>query len=256
MYRSGWWVEQTRTYCAEGILGILLRAVKGIWKFDGIRFGWGGAVSTASLSGQSPLGHRQIEKIRNDPLHLTLANPSFWFDTDLSSFADLHPQRGKMPKSSVAQFLSAYKAHAFPHLHILTSTQALLRVLCSSESPSLRSICIYPLDLQCLLHTLPHASSSSPRPKTAFCTRRWLPLSVHELGLCPLVSCVFSYYSTPSHYISARSSILTVLETAISIGHLTITDSEGTHYYGKYRKGCNDVHLNVVNDTFWLRILL
>ena len=213
----------------------------------------GSGVSSASESGRAPLGHRQIEKTRNGALHLTLANPSFWFDTDLSSFADLHPQRGKMPKSSVAQFLSAYKAHAFPHLHILTSTQVLLRVLCSA---TLRSICICPLDLQCLLHTLPHASSSSPRPKTAFCTRRWLPLSVHELGLCLLVSCVFSYYSTPSHYISARSSILSVLETAINVGHLTITDSEGTRYYGKYRKDCNDVHLNVVNDSFWLRILL
>ena len=148
----------------------------------------GSGVSTASESGRAPLGHRQIEKTRNGDLHLTLANPSFWFDTDLSSFADLHPQRGKMPKSSVAQFLSAYKAHAFPHLHILTSTQVLLRVLCSA---TLRSICICPLDLQCLLHTLPHASSSSPRPKTAFCTRRWLPLSVHELGLCPLVSLYF-----------------------------------------------------------------
>ncbi|KJA21711.1 hypothetical protein HYPSUDRAFT_140338 [Hypholoma sublateritium FD-334 SS-4] len=54
----------------------------------------------------------------------------------------------------------------------------------------------------------------------------------------------------------ARSSILAVLETAINVGHLTITDSEGTRYYGKYRKDCNDVHLNVVNDSFWLRILL
>ncbi|KIJ94138.1 hypothetical protein K443DRAFT_12347 [Laccaria amethystina LaAM-08-1] len=54
----------------------------------------------------------------------------------------------------------------------------------------------------------------------------------------------------------ARTSILAVLDNAITIGHLTISDSEGTHYYGKYQKGCNDVHLNVINDTFWLRILL
>ncbi|CAA7259579.1 unnamed protein product [Cyclocybe aegerita] len=54
----------------------------------------------------------------------------------------------------------------------------------------------------------------------------------------------------------ARSSILSVLEDAISVGHLTISDSEGTHYYGKYQKGCNDVHLNIVNDNFWFRILL
>ncbi|PFH50564.1 hypothetical protein AMATHDRAFT_60838, partial [Amanita thiersii Skay4041] len=54
----------------------------------------------------------------------------------------------------------------------------------------------------------------------------------------------------------ARSSILSVLAEAISNGHLTISDSEGTHYYGSYYKGCNDVHLKVVNDNFWLRILL
>ncbi|GLB33310.1 putative cyclopropane fatty acid synthase [Lyophyllum shimeji] len=54
----------------------------------------------------------------------------------------------------------------------------------------------------------------------------------------------------------ARSSILSVLSDAIVIGHLTISDSEGTHYYGKYQKGCNDVHLKIVNDNFWLRILL
>ncbi|KAF5372015.1 hypothetical protein D9615_008056 [Tricholomella constricta] len=54
----------------------------------------------------------------------------------------------------------------------------------------------------------------------------------------------------------ARSSILSVLSDAITIGHLTISDSEGTHYYGRYKKGCNDVHLKIVNDNFWLRILL
>lgn len=55
---------------------------------------------------------------------------------------------------------------------------------------------------------------------------------------------------------SARSSILSVLDDAITHGHLTISDSEGTRYYGKYQKGCNDVHLKVVNDNFWLRIML
>ncbi|KIJ92129.1 hypothetical protein K443DRAFT_114043 [Laccaria amethystina LaAM-08-1] len=54
----------------------------------------------------------------------------------------------------------------------------------------------------------------------------------------------------------ARTSILAVLDNAITIGHLTISDSEGTHYYGKYQKGCNDVRLNVINDSFWLRILM
>ena len=51
--------------------------------------------------------------------------------------------------------------------------------------------------------------------------------------------------------------MLVALDNAIAIGHLTISDSEGTHYYyGKYQKGGNDVHLNVIHDTLWLRILL
>ena len=58
------------------------------------------------------------------------------------------------------------------------------------------------------------------------------------------------------HYFAARSSILAVLEDAITVGHLTISDSQGSHYYGKYQKGCNDVHLTVINDNFWFRILL
>jgi len=54
----------------------------------------------------------------------------------------------------------------------------------------------------------------------------------------------------------ARSSILSVLDDAIVNGHLTISDPEGTHYYGKFYKGCNDVRLKVINHNFWLRILL
>ncbi|KAJ7477247.1 cyclopropane-fatty-acyl-phospholipid synthase [Mycena galericulata] len=54
----------------------------------------------------------------------------------------------------------------------------------------------------------------------------------------------------------ARTSILAVLGDAITVGHLTIADIDGTHYYGHYRKGCNDVHLKVVNDNFWLRLML
>lgn len=54
----------------------------------------------------------------------------------------------------------------------------------------------------------------------------------------------------------ARSSIVAVLDDAINVGHLTISDSEGTHYYGNHQKGCNDVHIKITNDNFWLRILL
>ncbi|KAF8966417.1 putative cyclopropane fatty acid synthase [Flammula alnicola] len=68
---------------------------------------------------------------------------------------------------------------------------------------------------------------------------------------------LFSSFNPKAWVVSfARSSILSVLDSAITVGHLTISDSEGTHYYGKYQKGCNDVHLNVVNDHFWFRILL
>jgi cyclopropane-fatty-acyl-phospholipid synthase len=54
----------------------------------------------------------------------------------------------------------------------------------------------------------------------------------------------------------ARSSILAVLEQAITNGHLTIADSEGTHHYGCREKGTSDVHLNVVNSNFWTRLLV
>ncbi|KAK7061256.1 cyclopropane-fatty-acyl-phospholipid synthase [Favolaschia claudopus] len=54
----------------------------------------------------------------------------------------------------------------------------------------------------------------------------------------------------------ARSSILSVLDDAITIGHLTIIDAEGSHYYGQRRKGYNDVQVKVVNENFWLRLLL
>ncbi|KAF8803927.1 cyclopropane-fatty-acyl-phospholipid synthase [Phlegmacium glaucopus] len=66
------------------------------------------------------------------------------------------------------------------------------------------------------------------------------------------------YPFTPKSWLIsfARSSILSVLEDAITIGHLTISDSQGTHYYGRYQKACNDVHIQVINDNFWFRILL
>ncbi|KAJ3930681.1 MAG: cyclopropane-fatty-acyl-phospholipid synthase [Lentinula lateritia] len=53
----------------------------------------------------------------------------------------------------------------------------------------------------------------------------------------------------------ARTSILSVLSDAISVGQLTITDSEGSRTYGRYRKGSNTVQLAVINDAFWLRLM-
>ncbi|KAL0949084.1 hypothetical protein HGRIS_009176 [Hohenbuehelia grisea] len=54
----------------------------------------------------------------------------------------------------------------------------------------------------------------------------------------------------------ARTSILSVLDSAITTGHLTISDSEGVHCYGRRHKGCNDVYIKVANDHFWTRLLL
>ena len=69
-----------------------------------------------------------------------------------------------------------------------------------------------------------------------------------------------SQYLSPLHLINsffpARSSILSVLGDAITVGHLTISDSQGTHYYGNYQQDCIDLHIQVINDSFWFRILL
>ncbi|KAF8628152.1 hypothetical protein AX17_006022 [Amanita inopinata Kibby_2008] len=70
-------------------------------------------------------------------------------------------------------------------------------------------------------------------------------------------SSLFSVFSPKSWVVSfARSSILSVLNESITNGYLAVSDSEGTNYYGNYYKGCNEVHLQVNNDNFWLRILL
>jgi cyclopropane-fatty-acyl-phospholipid synthase len=46
------------------------------------------------------------------------------------------------------------------------------------------------------------------------------------------------------------------MEKAITRGHLTIADSEGVHHFGSRSKGSNDVYLKVLNNDFWMRILL
>ncbi|EGO01472.1 hypothetical protein SERLA73DRAFT_131752 [Serpula lacrymans var. lacrymans S7.3] len=53
----------------------------------------------------------------------------------------------------------------------------------------------------------------------------------------------------------ARASVLAVLDKAITRGHLTVQDSEGSHHFGIRAKGCNDVYIKVVNSDFWTRIL-
>jgi len=46
------------------------------------------------------------------------------------------------------------------------------------------------------------------------------------------------------------------MDKAITRGHLTVADSEGVHHFGTRSKGSNDVYLKVVNDEFWIRILM
>ncbi|KAJ7598476.1 S-adenosyl-L-methionine-dependent methyltransferase [Mycena floridula] len=62
--------------------------------------------------------------------------------------------------------------------------------------------------------------------------------------------------SAQSTFMAPRSSILSVLDDAITTGCLTISKPSGTYRYGRYNTGCNDVHLAVLNDQFWLRLLI
>ncbi|KAG7446008.1 putative cyclopropane fatty acid synthase [Guyanagaster necrorhizus] len=54
----------------------------------------------------------------------------------------------------------------------------------------------------------------------------------------------------------ARQSILSALTSAISSGYLIVDDAEGSHTYGSNKKGCNLVHIKVISDNFWLRLML
>ncbi|KAF9242945.1 Mycolic acid cyclopropane synthetase-domain-containing protein [Melanogaster broomeanus] len=53
----------------------------------------------------------------------------------------------------------------------------------------------------------------------------------------------------------ARSSVLAVLDRAITRGHLTVADSEGVYHFGTRSKGCNEVYMKVTNSDFWARVL-
>ncbi|KAG9219476.1 hypothetical protein CCMSSC00406_0005370 [Pleurotus cornucopiae] len=83
-------------------------------------------------------------------------------------------------------------------------------------------------------------------------------VEVFPSSKCQRSPSLFSAVFSPSTWLStfARTSILSVLDGAINIGHLTISDSEGVHCYGTRHKGCNDVYIKVVNDYFWTRLLL
>lgn len=54
----------------------------------------------------------------------------------------------------------------------------------------------------------------------------------------------------------ARSSLLAVLEQAITIGHLTIVDNGIEYEFGEHTIGENDLRLTVINENFWSRVLM
>lgn len=47
-----------------------------------------------------------------------------------------------------------------------------------------------------------------------------------------------------------------MLDQVITNGYLTISDPETSYHFGERHDGCNDVHITVVNDDFWIRILM
>ncbi|KAF8131169.1 Mycolic acid cyclopropane synthetase-domain-containing protein [Boletus edulis] len=70
----------------------------------------------------------------------------------------------------------------------------------------------------------------------------------------PSISIVFP---KPKSLLSsyARSSVLAVLDKALTRGYMTIADSQGVYHFGTRSKGCNEVYLTVTNPDFWSRIL-
>ncbi|KAH8829939.1 cyclopropane-fatty-acyl-phospholipid synthase [Flagelloscypha sp. PMI_526] len=82
------------------------------------------------------------------------------------------------------------------------------------------------------------------------------PQSCVQLDIMP--SSVSLSLPSPSSILAslARNSILSVLDQSIQNGYLSVSDSQGTNYYGAYSKGCNSVHLKVLSDNFWIRLLL
>jgi hypothetical protein len=105
----------------------------------------------------------------------------------------------------------------------------------------------------------------SPALPSVHPTLKVNPACIHLLILPPQPTRLgnfFRYVSSSFFHrthltsIPARASILAVLDDAIVNGHLTISDPQGTLYYGNFHKGCNDVRIQVHNDNFWLRLLL
>ncbi|CAK5262442.1 unnamed protein product [Mycena citricolor] len=107
-----------------------------------------------------------------------------------------------------------------------------------------------------LIHPSAPASATMPSTISQSCVPpKFAPSSkALQSTSSSLLALSFSPYSWVCTF--ARSSILSVLDDAITVGHLTLSDSEGTRFYGQRGKGCNEVHMKVVNENFWLRLIL
>jgi len=73
----------------------------------------------------------------------------------------------------------------------------------------------------------------------------------------------FSWCALPSTYSHdpdsshlAKHSTLAALKDIITQGHLKISDSAATYYYGERQDGCKGVRLTIIDDDFWLRVFL
>jgi cyclopropane-fatty-acyl-phospholipid synthase len=47
-----------------------------------------------------------------------------------------------------------------------------------------------------------------------------------------------------------------MLDQVITNGYVTISDLETLYHFGTRHDGCNNVKIKVVNDDFWIRMLM
>jgi len=131
--------------------------------------------------------------------------------------------------------------HRSPHHHLLALPPLSILMPSSTTTP-----CVpFPASTKKSLRRSSLFSSLSPKPWLIYYGKRttWIPFLRRN-------ALAYSWFDP------ARSSILSVLHGAITIGRLTLSDGEGTYYYGRYHPGCNDAQLHVIDDNFWIRILL
>ncbi|KAI0289512.1 cyclopropane fatty acid synthase [Russula brevipes] len=54
----------------------------------------------------------------------------------------------------------------------------------------------------------------------------------------------------------AKNYMLTALKQAVKVGYLQIEEAGTVHQFGSLKEGANQVHITVVNDSFWTRMFL